>query len=122
MGGIKRRRSCRVEKMTPNRAPKAKAMMVALSISRTGSESLAQRGRIGIPYHVVSNNRERTTGCCNLYHVSSKAFVYVDTDICCLENCLPCCIIGKGRGKFLGFAVGKIKGLGQGLVGETRYL
>jgi len=48
MGGIKRRRSCRVEKMTPNRAAKAKAMMVALSISRTGSESLAQRGRIGI--------------------------------------------------------------------------
>jgi hypothetical protein len=28
-GGIKRRRSSRVEKMTPNRAAKAKAMIVA---------------------------------------------------------------------------------------------
>jgi hypothetical protein len=52
----------------------------------------------------------------------SEVFMYVDTGICCLENCLRCCIIGKRRGKFLGLAASKIEGLGQGFVGETRHL
>lgn len=52
----------------------------------------------------------------------SEVFVDVDTDICCLENCLRCYIIGKWRGKFLGLAASKIEGLGQGFVRETRHL
>jgi hypothetical protein len=52
----------------------------------------------------------------------SEVFVNVDTDIFCLENCLRCYIIGKGRGKFFGFAASEIEGLGQGFVRETRHL